>query len=132
MFISKEMFHFLRWKKFIYRYRPRRKQKRRPRITGPATDDEGDLDFNGALTTFIQSTQTAFMDPSLEVESDSAIDVVDAPQDGVGAPSADHDDKPAQAMYMVISSHDVMQLTVTSTAVQILSELSEVLETFIF
>ena len=72
------------------------------------------------------------MDPSLEVESDSAIDVGDAPQDGVGAPSADHDDNPTQAMYMVISSHDVMQLTVTSTAVKILSELSEVLETFIF
>ena len=73
----------------------------------------------------------AIMDPSMEVKSDSAIDEVDAPQDGVEAPSDNHE-KPTQALYMVINSHDVMQLTVTSAAVRVLSELNEVLETVRF
>ena len=76
------------------------------------------------MSTFVQSTQTAFRDPTSESKGDYGVDAVDAPLDEVDA--ADHD-RQSQATYMVINSHDVMQLTVTPTAVRILSELSEVL-----
>lgn len=85
------------------------------------SDDEDDLDHQGALSTFVQSTQKAFSDPSSEY---SGLDVVDAPKDGMDAEAGE---RQAQATYLVIYSHDVMQLTVTPTAVQTLSELSQVM-----
>ena len=96
---------------------------KRPRrsYTGTKSDDEDDLDYDGAVTTFIQCTQKAFSDPTSEI---SGLDTVDAPLDEAHAEVAE---KQTQATYIVINSHDVMQLTVTPTAVQILSELSQVM-----
>ncbi|KAL9969256.1 hypothetical protein ACROYT_G021452 [Oculina patagonica] len=99
---------------------PGKRQKRRYYPTGTTSDDEDDLDYEGALTTFVQSTQRAFIDPS--AKSEHGLDSVDAPPDEVDA--ADRD-RQTQATYIVINSHDVMQLTVTPKAIQILTELSE-------
>ena len=87
------------------------------------SNDRGDhdLDYQGALATFVQSTQKAFSDLSSEY---SGLDVVDAPKAEVDVEAGE---RQAQATYMVIYSHDVMQLTVTPTAVQILTELSQVI-----
>lgn len=72
------------------------------------------------MSTFVLSTQKAFSDPYSEFNS---LDVVDA---GKVELDAEPDEKQSQATYIVINSHDVMQLTVTPTALQILSELSQV------
>ena len=59
-----------------------------------------------------------------DAKSYHGVDAVDAPPlDEVDA--ADQDSQ-SQATYVVINSHDDLQLTVTPRAIQILSELSEV------
>ncbi|XP_068698299.1 intermembrane lipid transfer protein VPS13C-like isoform X1 [Montipora foliosa] len=83
--------------------------------------DEEDLDYDGALALFVKSTQRAFSDSSSD---DTGLDVVDAPKDEVDAGTEAGASK-SQATYIVIHSHDVLQLTVTPTAVKILSELSQ-------
>ena len=66
-----------------------------------------------------------FADPSSDDKSYHGLDAVDAsPLDEIDA--SDHD-RQSQATYVVINSHVDMQLTVTPRAIQILSELSEVL-----
>ena len=110
--------------KLICRCRPGKRQKWRRYPTGTTSDDEGDLDYEGALTTFVQSTQRAFTDPISDAKSDHGSDTVDAPLDAANATDRDGQ---SPATYVVINSHDVMQLTVTPKAIQILSELSEVL-----
>ena len=107
----------------ICRCRPGKTRKRRYYPTGTTSDDEDDLDYEGALTTFVQSTQRAFKDPTSDAKIDHGVDAADAPLDEVDATDRD---RQSQATYMVINSHDVMQLTVTPKALQILSELSEV------
>ena len=90
---------------------------------GTTSDDEEDLDYDGALALFVKSTQTAFSDSSSD---DTGLDVVDAPKDEVDAGTEAGASK-SQATYIVIHSHDVLQLTVTPKAVKILSELSQVI-----
>ena len=74
------------------------------------------------MSTFVHSTERAFSDPSSEYKG---LDVVDAP---LGEVDAESGERESQATYIVINSHDVMQLTVTPTAVQMLSELSQVMQ----
>lgn len=68
----------------------------------------------------VKSTQDAFHDSISEY---NRLDVVDAPLDEAQAEMAEQQ---TQAMYIVINSHDVLQLTVTPTALQIMYDLSEV------
>lgn len=68
----------------------------------------------------VKSTQDAFHDSISEY---NGLDVVDAPLDEAQAEMAEQQ---TQAMYIVINSHDVLQLTVTPTALQIMYDLSEV------
>lgn len=94
--------------------------------TDTTSDDEDDLDYEGALATFVQSTKRVFADPSSDVKSYHGVDAVDAPP--LNEVHAADQDRQSQATYVVINSHDDMQLTVTPRAIQILSELSEVLQ----
>ena len=69
-----------------------------------------------------------FADPTGDAKSYQGVDAGDA----VDAPPLDEvdaadQDRQSQAIYAVINSHDDLQLTVTPRAIQILSELSEVL-----
>ena len=91
--------------------------------TGSKSDHEDDLDYDGALAKFIQSTQRVFSESSSD---ENGFDVVDAPKDEVDADS-EATTSQSQATYIVINSHDVLQLTVTPTAVAILTELSQVI-----
>lgn len=68
----------------------------------------------------VKSIQDAFHDSISEY---NGLDVVDAPLDEAQAEMAEQQ---TQAMYIVINSHDVLQLTVTPTALQIMYDLSEV------
>lgn len=68
----------------------------------------------------VKSTENAFHDPISEY---NGLDVVDAPLDEAQAEMAGQQ---TQAMYIVINSHDVLQLTVTPAALQIMYDLSEV------
>lgn len=68
----------------------------------------------------VKSTQDAFHDFFSEY---NGLDVVDAPLDEA---QAEMTEQQTQAMYIVINSHDVLQLTVTPTALQIMYDLSEV------
>ena len=72
------------------------------------------------MSTFVQSSSKAFSDPSSEFLK---LDTVDAALDDVDAASQE---APTQAIYILLNSHDVMQLTVTPTALQVISELSQV------
>lgn len=77
------------------------------------------------MATFVQSTKRVFADPTSDAKSYHAVDTIDAPPpDEVDATDRD---RQSQATYVVINSHDDLQLTVTPRAIQILSELSEVL-----
>lgn len=87
------------------------------------SDDEDDLDYEGAMATFVQSTKRVFADPTSDAKSYHAVDAIDVvPPDEVDATDRD---RQSQATYVVINSHDDLQLTVTPRAIQILSELSE-------
>lgn len=88
---------------------------------GSKSDHEDDLDYEGAVAMFIQSTGRVFSESSSD---DDGFDVVDAPKDEVDAcPEATTSQ--SQATYIVINSHDVLQLTVTPTALEVLTELSQ-------
>ena len=90
---------------------------------GSKSDHEDDLDYEGAVAMFIQSTGRVFSESSSD---DDGFDVVDAPKDEVDAcPEATTSQ--SQATYIVINSHDVLQLTVTPTALEVLTELSQVM-----
>ena len=91
--------------------------------TGSKSDHEDDLDYDGALAKFIQSTQRVFSESSSD---ENGFDDGDAPKDEVDADS-EATTSQSQATYIVINSHDVLQLTVTPTAVGILTELSQVI-----
>ena len=110
---------------YICPCRPGKRSNGRQYQTGTTSDDEDDLDYEGALATFVQSTQRVFADGTSDAKSYHGVDAVDAPPVGEGNDT--DQDRQSQAMYMVINSHDDMQLTVTPRAIQILSELSEVL-----
>ena len=66
-----------------------------------------------------------FADPSSEAKSFHGVDAVDA--SALDEVDAADQDRQSQATYLVINSHDDLQLTVTPRTIQILSELSEVL-----
>ena len=110
---------------YICPCRPGKRSNGRQYQTGTTSDDEDDLDYEGALATFVQSTQRVFADGTSDAKSYHGLDAVDAPP--VDEVNDTDQDRQSQAMYMVINSHDDMQLTVTPRAIQILSELSEVL-----
>ena len=110
---------------YIHPCRPGKRSNGRQYPTGTTSDDEDDLDYEGALATFVQSTQRVFADGTSDAKSYHGLDAVDAPP--VDEVDDTDQDRQSQAMYMVINSHDDMQLTVTPRAIQILYELSEVL-----
>ena len=90
---------------------------------GSKSDHEDDLDYQGAVAMFIQSTGRVFSESSSD---DDGFDVVDAPKDEADAcPEATTSQ--SQATYIVINSRDVLQLTITPTALEVLTELSQVM-----
>ena len=90
---------------------------------GRKSDHEDDLDYEGAVAMFIQSTGRVFSESSSD---DDGFDVADVPKDEVDA-GPEATTSQSQATYIVINSHDVLQLTVTPTALEVLTELSQVI-----
>ena len=110
---------------YICHYRSGKRSNGRQHPTGTTSDDEDDLDYEEALASFVQSTKKVFADTSSDAKSYHGLDAVDAPP--LDEVDATDQDRQSQATYVLINSHDDLQLTVTPRAIQILSELSEVL-----
>ena len=108
---------------------------------------DDDLDYDGARLQLVKSANKIFMDPkegrkqrAIRAEvaepempdaADLGYDTVDGgipfdEVDGRDAVDAGQAEVKAQALYVLVTSHDAMQLSVTPTSVEVLSDLAKV------
>ncbi|XP_048577905.1 intermembrane lipid transfer protein VPS13A-like isoform X2 [Nematostella vectensis] len=98
------------------------RQQRRGALRKMTSDDEevDDLDYHGAVDHFFLHTVKTVTDPAGEEVTEPPVE--DTPMDEVDASVDDRE----QATYIVLNSHDALQLTVTPTALDVLTDLSKV------